>query len=347
VRSAEPPGIRTGSITELPKTFNLFAFGTRGPTTLCGYTKENGSIFWTYTTSTTFIITPSRAELEAQAEEQAAKTRRQEQETREAAKKMEEAQVLVNEIAARESQLASYLSKVALEGECAELPDPLYVGNYVFIHEEANILAARTCKADEAADEASALAEQQAAEAKANANAVRSLSVRIISHPGSSSRHPGETELDIRTVPFAQVILILKRYGHRREQFQAIPDTLSATSAEIDVPIGWTCKRPGSTYRYVVSAHTDTGQPIVRTGSFAPVSVQRCHLFERREREAREQHERRYTEEVERQERQERERLERFEANCRTLGGTPVTLYTSEGSVRSCRAPNGGTLRVP
>jgi hypothetical protein len=62
-------------------------------------------------------------------------------------------------------------------------------------------------------------------------------------------------------------------------------------------------------------------------------------------KEARQQHERRI--EQEREEQTQREELERWEANCRALGGKPVTLYTHEGSERACRAPSGGILPVP
>jgi hypothetical protein len=77
------------------------------------------------------------------------------------------------------------------------------------------------------------------------------------------------------------------------------------------------------------------------------ISAARCRTIEHREAEERERSARRQAERVREAVRREREVLERWEYNCRALGGTPVTLYTSEGAVRACRGPHGGLLPVP
>jgi hypothetical protein len=145
---------------------------------------------------------------------------------------------------------------------------------------------------------------------------------------------------------FADITLKLTRYGRRIEEFVAFNPTLAAT-AQVQERVEWTCRRPGSRYSYMVTSRSKVGPALVRRGHFTPVSVARCRTMKRAEAEAKPRSARRYAEEVRRRGREERERLERYEANCRTLGGTPVTLYTREGAERVCRAPNGGRISVP
>lgn len=104
---------------------------------------------------------------------------------------------------------------------------------------------------------------------------------------------------------------------------------------------------PGGTYRYAISARMGEGLSITRRGHFTPVGAARCRALKRFEAEARELSARKYAERVRRETREAREKLELWEGNCRALGGTPVTLHTSEGIERACRSPRGGLLPVP
>jgi hypothetical protein len=190
-------------------------------------------------------------------------------------------------------------------------------------------------------------AARAAAEGRAHKTRVTRLSVRTVAHPGRSSQDPGYTDLIVITDSYAHVTVKLTRYGHRTERFNAAPRAPTSRLAIADVFIGWTCSRPGGAYRYVVTARSDVGPTLTRRGHFSPVSVARCQMLKRHEREARERSERTYAEEVRRRAREEREAVERYEGNCRAEGGTPITLHTSEGPERACRAPGGGLLSVP
>jgi hypothetical protein len=193
-------------------------------------------------------------------------------------------------------------------------------------------------EAKEQAEEESARVARIAA---ARATPLGHLIVKPVAHQGHSSHEPGDTTLAITAAPYAYVTVKFSRRGHVTEHF------VWGETASGDVIIPWTCASPGGIYRYTVSAHTDTGRTFVRHGLFQPVSASRCHALKQREAEAQERNARRYTEEREGEARERRETLERFERNCRAEGGTPITLYTSEGTERACRNPNGGLLTVP
>ena len=189
-----------------------------------------------------------------------------------------------------------------------------------------------TCKSDEAA--INAVEEQQiraelaalaAPRAAAHKRPVRHLSVTPVTHTGHSSTDPGYTNLDITTSPYAHVVVKLSRYGHSAEHFE-----WGSHSTEVAEVIRWSCKSPGGTYRYVITAKSNVGPTLTRRGHFAPVSVTTCHQYEQREAEARARHEREVIAGYEQEVREERERLETYEANCRAEGGTPITLTVEE-----------------
>jgi hypothetical protein len=236
--------------------------------------------------------------------------------------------------------------------------------------EEAPAREAAAKKAKEAAEQAAinaedarVRAEYEAAKSRAHKRPVTHLSVKTVAQRGNSSQNPGQTGLEVMATSFAHVTIKLTRYGHSAYHLDAAPNAADAydmptpgqnTTPEpipalswAGIAITWTCSRPGGTYRYVVTARSDVGRTLTRRGSFSPVSVAHCHELKRHEQEARERSARKYAKEVSQRAREERERLERYEYNCRAEGGTPVTLHTSEGNVRECRAPGGGLLPVP
>ena len=109
------------------------------------------------------------------------------------------------------------------------------------------------------------------------------LSVRAVAHPGSSSRHPGDTALLIDTSPFAHATVTLRRYGVVTKHYQARPTAPSATAATLTVQHAWTCARPGGSYSYVVTATQSVGRAITRTGHFQPITAARCEALKRRQ----------------------------------------------------------------
>jgi hypothetical protein len=196
--------------------------------------------------------------------------------------------------------------------------------------------------AKEAAEEAKYAAEVAAAKARAHKTPVKHLSVKAAAHDGHSSSDPGYTNLDITTSPYAHVVVKLSRYGHSTEHFE-----WGSHSTEVAEVIRWSCKSPGGTYRYVITAKSNVGLTLTRRGDFTPVSVSTCHQYEQREAEARARHEREVLAGYEQEVREERERLQAYEANCRAEGGTPVTLTVEGRTERYCRGPYGGLLPVP
>jgi hypothetical protein len=196
--------------------------------------------------------------------------------------------------------------------------------------------------AKRAAEAAKYAAQIAAAKRRAHETPVKHLSVNAADHSGHSSTDPGYTNLDITTSPYAHVVVKLSRYGHSTEHFE-----WGTHTTEVAEVIRWSCKSPGGTYRYVVTAKSDVGSTLTRRGDFTPVSVATCHRYEQREAEARTRHEREVLAGYEQEIREERERLHTYEANCRAEGGTPITLIVEGRPERYCRAPGGGLLPVP
>jgi hypothetical protein len=108
----------------------------------------------------------------------------------------------------------------------------------------------------------------------------------------------------------------------------------------------WSCRHPETVYRYAISAGTEPGHILTRSGHFKGASRYRCALlFNLAVREHAEAI--RQREAVERKHRREAlERQRRFESNCRTVGGTPVTIQTREGPYIVCRSQTGGIVAV-
>ena len=196
--------------------------------------------------------------------------------------------------------------------------------------------------AKEAAEEAKYAAEVAAAKARAHKTPVKHLSVKAAAHSGHSSTDPGYTNLDITTSPYAHVVVKLSRYGHSTEHFE-----WGSHSTEVAEVIRWSCKSPGGTYRYVVTAKSNVGKTLTIQGHFSPVSIGRCHEYETQEAQARERREHEVIAGYEQEAREERERRERYESNCRKLGGEPVSLNVGDEYRIYCKAPGGGTIPVP
>jgi hypothetical protein len=297
-----------GDVAELPKTYEVAsAWGGQGRNKLCGYLRAPWS-----------PCPPSCHQVLSTAEVTYTVTP--------SAKELEEEGWRREE----EERQTRYRAEEAAEAKAkAEAP--------------AREAAAKA--AAKAAQEAKAALEEReyfAAVARARAVPAKHLSVKAIGHNGHSSWRPGFTNLDVTTSPYAFVTVKLARYGHTMQHIE-----WGARASDVAEVVNWTCQRPGGTYFYTVTARTNVGATLTKRGHFKPVSASRCDSLKRYEAEARERSAREYAERRSREAREAREVLGRWEGNCRALGGTPVTLYTSEGRERACRAPGGGLLPVP
>lgn len=238
---------------------------------------------------------------------------------------------------------ATYIVCAYIDEAVAQVP--IAMGSVTFTNktpqERAEQEAAAKKKYEEEAParEAAAIA---AAKAQAHKTPVTHLAVKTVPHSRRSSIDPGYTNIDITTSPYAYVVVKLWRYGHSTEHFE-----WGSHSTEVAEIIRWSCRSPSGIYHYVVEAKSGVGPTLTRKGHFVPVSAARCHALKHEEAEARKRSEREAAQERRRVEDEERERLEIYEANCRTEGGTPITLFVEGRAERYCRAPQGGLLPVP
>lgn len=192
---------------------------------------------------------------------------------------------------------------------------------------------------------------------------VTEIHVVTKSHHGRTFQHPGYTTLEVKTAPEAAAFMTVdfwygKRHlGQRWWRPPYTPQEL-AEARTFDFP--WSCgPHGGGTIRYEAHARGESGETLHFDGSFREnLSARWCRSAKRRleaaerrrgEEESRVRREERQAEEQRNRERASHERaeLERYESNCRTLGGTPVTIKVGNGTARVCRGPNGGIIPVP
>jgi hypothetical protein len=117
------------------------------------------------------------------------------------------------------------------------------------------------------------------------------------------------------------------------------------STTEYQSLVDWSCKQPGTVYSYTVTAKW-AGETLTTTGSFTGATQRQCDDALRLSL-------RRHHEEVRRQQAKARHQLgeelarqRRFEANCRTVGGKPVTIQTSRGPEIVCRSQTGGIVEA-
>jgi hypothetical protein len=172
------------------------------------------------------------------------------------------------------------------------------------------------------------------------------LEVTTISHyePEVPSE-PGKTELDIQATFGWHVTVTIRAHGatvlsgeasiEEAGEFNSGPGVLHTSS------VSWSCKQPGTVYGYEVTAPPDFSEetPLTKNGSFAGASRRQCHeaprLALRKHREA-----------VRRQREEELARDRLYEANCRKVGGKPVTIQTNRGPEIVCRSQTGGIVEA-
>jgi hypothetical protein len=166
---------------------------------------------------------------------------------------------------------------------------------------------------------------------------------------------PGWTLLEIHAPLLWRVTLTVRAHGAVLLEEQ--PKLAAAGSTEGDpsvIPstskyeslVFWSCKQPGTVYSYTVTAEWANEPQLSTTGIFPGASQRQCDDALRLSL-------RRHHEEVRRQQAKARHQLgeelarqRRFEANCRTVGGKPVTIQTSRGPEIVCRSQTGGIVEA-
>lgn len=180
------------------------------------------------------------------------------------------------------------------------------------------------------------------------------LEVARVSHyePEIPSR-PGKTELDIAVQAFFEWDVKVTVRAHGAIVLSEEPSVEEGNewngSGEHYVSIvSWSCKQTGTVYSYEVTATPRFGEepPSTKSGSFAGASKQQCKKAPRLALQ-------KHREEVREQRAQERRKLDEelarnrlYEANCRKVGGKPVTIQTSEGPEIVCRSQTGGIVEA-
>jgi len=298
--------------------------------TICAFVDETEAATPSASAAASFTSSPSQVEVE----ERAAEAKAQE----ERARVQHEAEVTASEAAVRAASEAAIRAQQAAARAAQEAAA-----------RAAQEAAAKTAQqaAQKAAAEAAVAAAQAAKLKAARAKPVTRLAVSAVAHAGPSLEHPGYTSLAVTTSPYAFVTITLARNGRKtlRREWGEQPSAVAAN-------VAWSCQHPGGAYRYTVTAWTDVGRKLTRTGRFVPVSAARCRVLERQERDTgrrqqaqariREAHE--YEEEIERREHVAHEQQQQQEAVCRQEGGTPTIVIGAEGATWVCEAPGGGTL---
>lgn len=181
-----------------------------------------------------------------------------------------------------------------------------------------------------------------------------SLEVATVSHyePEIPSR-PGKTELDIGIQAFFEWDVKVTVRAHSAIVLSEEPsveegDEWGGSGDKYVSVISWSCKQPGTVYSYEITATSRFGEepPLTKTGSFVGASKRQCKEAPRLALQ-------KHREEVRQQLAQERRKLDEelardrlYEANCREVGGKPVTIQTSEGPEIVCRSQTGGIVEA-
>jgi hypothetical protein len=166
---------------------------------------------------------------------------------------------------------------------------------------------------------------------------------------------PGKTELDIKANFLWRVTVTVSAHGRTVPVYesQSSDNTIEeggelaiGPTATHEAIVSWSCKQPGTVYGYVVTSEYGKEPPLTKTGSFAGASRRQCEA-------ARRLAVRRHREEVREQRAKERRKLDEelardrlYEANCRKVGGKPVTIQTNEGPELVCRSQTGGIVEA-
>lgn len=172
------------------------------------------------------------------------------------------------------------------------------------------------------------------------------LEVKTTSHyEPETPREPGKTELDIQATLGWRVTVTVRAHGvtvlsgessiEEAGEFNSGPGVLHTSS------VSWSCKQPGTVYSYEVTAMPEFSEepPLTKSGSFVGASRRQCReaprLALRKRREA-----------LRRQRDKELARDRLYEANCRKVGGKPVTIQTNGGPELVCRSQTGGIVEA-
>lgn len=197
--------------------------------------------------------------------------------------------------------------------------------------EEATTRAAQKAAEAQAKNthEAEALHAQEVRERQIEKDPATLLRVKVVSHAGRSSSHPGHTTLIITTSPLVHVTVTFNHHaGSHRLQASGNEPAL------FEVEQGWSCGHPGLTYQYVVTAIGGSGSALRRSGNFRTVSSSRCAALRvADERRSAERH--REAEEERREHESPKYKIEQAEKEyCeKVIGGRPGFPTTVAGHI--------------
>ncbi len=166
--------------------------------------------------------------------------------------------------------------------------------------------------------------------------------------------YPGTTILHILAPDFWRVHVVVSTHGKTildeepqgesiliEENGQIAP----GPTEKVEEFVRWpSCATPNLVLSYTVTVISYGQEELTTTGTFPGATQRQCE-------QARRTHLRDGIEEARRAQARKRRqrhealvRLRRFEDNCRTVGGTPVTIQTSQGPRRVCRSKTGGIV---
>jgi hypothetical protein len=157
--------------------------------------------------------------------------------------------------------------------------DESYAPNAIGTASFSNITPARRQAEAERAAEAKAVLEasirpvEPKPDKKAKPQPITRLSVQPVAHYGRSKSHPGYTSLIVSTTPFARVTLELTHNGHTTLQHLKWANK----PTQVVMIIRWSCKNPGISYHYAITAQGNTGESQTKTGGFTTLSSHQCY----------------------------------------------------------------------
>jgi hypothetical protein len=166
--------------------------------------------------------------------------------------------------------------------------------------------------------------------------------------------YPGWTTLHVVAPVFWRVHVVVSTHDKtildEEPQGESIPVTeneqiVPGPTEKAQVSVRWpSCATPNIIFSYTVTVANYGQEEMTTTGTFPGATQHQCEQARRTYLRDGVEEARRAQARKRRQRHEALVRLRRFEANCRTVGGTPVTIQSSQGPRRVCRSKTGGIV---